>query len=282
MEECVILFSDGLDSRVALKLMQERGFEVYVLHFVVPFGKNVLESVKEFCKKQKVKLKVFDCTRGRLLREYLGVLKNVRFGRGAGFNPCIDCKIWMFKKAREFAKGKKIKVIATGEVEGQRPMSQTGRAMKLIDKETGFTIVRSLSDFGINGRNRKKQIELAGKFKINYPTPAGGCLLCEKELKNRFDVLINKNLINEKTLRLVNIGRHFFIDNCWFVVARDESDGKIIEMFDRYFVRGVKGKPSVYFNKSAGKSREIAEKLREVYRTGGREKERRRFEGGKL
>jgi tRNA-uridine 2-sulfurtransferase len=277
-KKSVVLFSGGLDSRLAVRIMQERGFNVLALHFNLPFGCGCCDfgCNFNFTQMSGVKLKILDVTKGELLKSYLQVLKKAKHGRGVGYNPCRDCKIWMFKKAKKFADKKKIKIIATGEVLGQRPMSQTPKAMKLIDKEIGFELTRPLIELGISGRNRKKQMALARRFKIKYPTPAGGCLLCEKAMKERFEVLFENNLISEKTLKLVNIGRHFFYDGCWFVVARDEKEGKVIEEFNGNFVEGVKGKPSVYFNKKKGKK--FAEKLQDAYRTGASEKERKRFE----
>ena len=278
MEKCIVLFSGGLDSRLVVKIMQERGFEVIALYFNLPFGCGCCNfgCNFNFTQMSGVKFKIMDCTKEKLLKDYLKILKKGKHGRGAGFNPCIDCKIFMFKEAKKFADEKKIKVIASGEVLGQRPMSQMPRAMKIIDKEIGFELTRPLIELGISGRNRKKQIELAKKYKIKYPTPAGGCLLCEKELKNRFKVLLNENLINEKTLKLVNIGRHFFIKDVWFVVARNKEEGKIIEEFKNNFVEGVVGKPSVYFLKKKGEK--FARELQEDFGKGGKKK----FIGGKL
>jgi len=267
-EKCIVMFSGGLDSRLALKIMQEQGFDVIAVFFKLPFIKNVEEEIKKFVK-NKVRLKIFDCTKGKLLKEYLGVLKEGKHGRGAGFNPCRDCKIFMFRKAKQYAEKKGIEIIATGEVLGQRPMSQTTRAMEIIDREIGFELTRPLIELGISGRNRKKQIELAKKYKINYPTPAGGCLLCEKALKKRFEILLQKNLINEKTLPLVNIGRHFYKNNCWFVIGRNEKENKVIEKF-RNCVKSEKGKPAVYYSKKI--CRKFAENLQEDYKTGGGKK----------
>jgi len=278
-QKCAVLFSNGLDSRLAVKIMKEKNFEVLAFYFNLPFGKKILGDVKKFCLQEKVKLKIFDCCKGKLLKEYLEVLKNSKYGRGAGFNCCIDCKIFMFHKAREFAEDKNIKLIATGGILGQRPMSQTSKSLKIIDKETGINIFRPLVGLGISGRTRKKQIELAKKYKINYPTPAGGCLLCEKQLKKRFEVLIKNDLIDGKNLKLANIGRHFFRNNCWFVVGRNEKENKIIRGFKENFVEDKKGKPAVYFN---NKGKKFAEELQKTYRTGASEKERRKFEEVKL
>ena len=187
MKKCIVMLSGGLDSRLVVKLMKEKG-KVVAVFFKLPFAKDNEKEVNDFLKEQKVELKFFDCTRGRLLKEYLDVIKNAKFGRGAGVNPCIDCKIFMFKKAREFADKNKIEVVTTGEVEGQRPMSQMKKSLKLIEEKSGLKgrLIRPLSELGILGRRRDKQIALAKKFKIFYPSPAGGCVLCEKELKKRF------------------------------------------------------------------------------------------------
>ena len=267
-EKCIVMFSGGLDSRLALKIMQEQGFDVIAVFFKLPFIKNVEEEIKKFVK-NKVRLKIFDCTKGNLLKDYLKIIKNPKYKRGAGINPCIDCRIFILKKAKEFAREKEIKIVVTGEVLGQRPMSQTTRAMEIIDREIGFELTRPLIELGISGRNRKKQIELAKKYKINYPTPAGGCLLCEKALKKRFEILLQKNLINEKTLPLVNIGRHFYKNNCWFVIGRNEKENKVIEKF-RNCVKSEKGKPAVYYSKKI--CRKFAENLQEDYKTGGGKK----------
>lgn len=278
-KKCLVLFSNGLDSRLVVKLMQ-KDFEVIALYFKLPFAKDSLKEIEKFCKEQKVKLKVLNCCEGKLLREYLEILMKAKFGRGAGFNPCIDCKIFMLNKAKEFANKKNIDVIATGEVEGQRPMSQTPKAIKIISDNTNLDVLHPLEDLGIKGRNRKKQMNLAQNYDIDYPTPAGGCLLCEKKLKKRFKVLIKNNLIDKNTLKLTNIGRHFFIKGCWFVVARNEEECEVINSFKKNFIIGSKGKPSVYFSEKKGEK--FAEELQKIYRTGASDNERENFEGVKL
>lgn len=230
VRKAIVLFSGGLDSRLVVKIMQEKGYEVIALHFNLPFGCGCCNfgCNFKFTQISGVKFKIFDVSKGKLLKEYLEILKKAKHGRGAGVNPCKDCKIFMFKKAKEYADKHKIKVIATGEVVGQRPMSQTERAMKVIDKEIGFELQRPLIDLGIKGRRRDKQMALAKKYNIRYPMPGGGCLLCEKALKNRFMFLVNRGL-NAEEIKLSNVGRHFIIDKCWIVLGRDESENKVIE-----------------------------------------------------
>jgi len=252
-QKVIVMFSGGLDSRLAIKIMQKQGFEIMALFFKLPFGTGCCDEgcSFNFSQLQGIKLNVFDCTKGELLQEYLDVIKNPKYGRGSGINPCIDCRIFMLKKAKEFADKEGIEIIVTGEVLGERPMSQTKRAMDLIEKESNLKgrLFRPLSAkilleteaekkglidrrkfYDIHGRRREKQIALAKKFKISYPHPAGGCLLCEKALKRRLMKLLERGL-NEKEINLVGIGRHFRIGGAWIVVGRNEKENKIIEAF---------------------------------------------------
>ena len=289
MVKILVLYSGGLDSKLAVKLLQEQGLNVECLFFKLPFIKQEIPELNG----KGIKFHVLDVTKEKLLKEYLEIIKKPRYGYGAGVNPCIDCRIFMFKKAKEYADKEKIDIIASGEVLGERPMSQTSQAIKIIDNEIGFEILRPLSAkllsetsyekkglvdrnkfFDFQGRGRKKQIELAKKFNMSYPSPAGGCLLCEKELARRLKLLLGKNLINEKTLKLTKIGRHFYIDY-WFVVGRDEKENLIIEKF-KNSIKSGKGKPAVYFDKIIGGNK--AKALQKAYE----EKNPKKFEKFKL
>lgn len=232
-EKCIVMFSGGLDSRLAIKIMQERKFDVLAVFFKLPFGTGCCNEgcSFNFSQMQGIKLKVFDCTKGKLLQEYLEVIKKAKHGRGAGVNPCIDCRIFMLKKVKKFADKEGIKFIVTGEVTGQRPMSQQKKQIGIIEKETGLEgrIIRPLIDFyGFQGRSRKPQIALSKKFKIKYPSPAGGCLLCEKVLKKRLEALLKRGL-SEEEINFVGIGRHFMFGKIWVVIGRDDKENKIIE-----------------------------------------------------
>ena len=227
------MFSGGLDSRLAIKIMQEKGFDILAVFFKLPFGTGCCSEgcSFNFSQLQGIKLKVFDCTKGKLLKEYLEVIKKAKHGRGASVNPCIDCRIFMLKHVKKFADEQKIKFIVTGEVTGQRPMSQQKKQIEIIEKECKLKgrIIRPLIDFyEMQGRSRKPQIALAKKFKIKYPHPAGGCLLCEKALKHRLEILLKRGL-DEEEINLVAIGRHFMFRQTWVVIGRDEKENKIIE-----------------------------------------------------
>jgi tRNA U34 2-thiouridine synthase MnmA/TrmU len=272
MKKALVLYSGGLDSRLVVRILQDQNFEVEALYFSLPFGCGCcnLSCNWGFTQKEKVKMTILDVNKEPLLSEYLDLLKNPKFGTGSGINPCKDCKIFMFKKAKEYADKHEIKTIATGEVIGQRPMSQTPKAMKVIDEEIGFEIKRPLIEIGIRGRSRKIQMELAEKYKIKYPSPGGGCFLCEKQPAARLKHLLKKNLITEKTLPLTMIGRHFYIDNTWFVVARNELESEAISKFKTH-IKDAKGKPSVYYSSVKGKQNAV--ELQKAYSTGSEDRE---------
>jgi len=230
--KALVLFSGGLDSRLVAKILKEQSLEVELLYFMFPLGCgccNSLECSFNFSQKESSKLTIIDCTKGKLFEEYIKMIKNPKHGRGSSMNPCIDCKIFMFKKAGEYAKKHKIRIIATGEVVGERPMSQNVRAMKVIDDNIGCELLRPLSAkllpetkaekeklvnrekfFDINGRSRTIQMELARKYNITYPSPAGGCFLCEKAFGNRIkDILLYEKHITPEKFSTLGLFRHF-------------------------------------------------------------------------
>ncbi len=272
-KKALVLFSGGLDSRLAVRIMQEKGYQVEALHFILPFvsiSKKKPNNYDEYCEKQRVPLNVIDVTRNGLLQDYISMIKMPKYGRGTGLNPCTDCKIWMFRKAKEFADKNSFDVIATGEVLGQRPMSQTTKKMKIIDKELGFRICRPLIEIGIRGRNRTRQVELAKKYNISYPQPAGGCLLCEKEMKNKLKRLIDENVLDEDSLSLIHIKKHYIINGQWFVIARNEQESAFIEKF-KNSVESNKGIPAIYYHNPD--TREMAVKIQNDFKDREKRKE---------
>ncbi len=293
MKKALVLYSGGLDSRLVARMLQYQKFQITALHFVLPFGCGCSNFDQD-----KIKIITININKEPLLSEYLKILKKPKFGTGSGINPCKDCKIFMFKKAKEYADKHNIEIIATGEVLGQRPLSQIPSAMKIIDEALGFEILRPLCAkrlketsfekrglvdrnkfLDITGRGRKAQMALAEKYNIKYPTPGGGCFLCEKEPASRLKHLLEKNLITEETLSLTKIGRHFFIDNTWLVVARDANESKIISKFPNHIKDDV-GKPTVYFNKKKGYQKAL--ELQEAYSTGDNVGKRKKFAKFKL
>lgn len=283
-EKIIVMLSGGLDSLLVTKILKQKK-QVIALYFKIPFNQDSEKEINAFCKKEKIKLHIFDCTKGKLLKEYLDILKKPKHGRGTSMNPCIDCRIFMLKKAKKFADKEKIKFIATGEVLGERPMSQNKRAMEIVERDSGLKerLIRPLCDLGIQGRSRKPQIALAKKFKIDYPHPTGGCILCEKELKKRIEFLI-KRKPNETLTKLIAIGRHFLIDNCWIVTGRNENENKIIESIKNYDViePSFPAPSAVIFDKCKKSTRDKIGKLILAYSKKGSLKNRKSFEKFKL
>ena len=300
MKKALVLYSGGLDSRLVVRMLQDQDFEITALYFALPFGCGCcnLSCNFNFTQKEEVKMELRDVNKEPLLSEYLNLLKNPKFGTGSGINPCKDCKIFMFKKAKEYADEHGIEVIATGEVLGQRPMSQIPSAMKTIDEALGFEVLRPLCAkvlketeverkglvdreklLGIKGRGRKEQMALAEKYEIKYPTPGGGCFLCEKEPSRRLRHLLKYDLITEKTLPLTMKGRHFFINEVWFMVARNALECEIVEKFETS-IKGTSGRPAVYYSDEKGKEKAI--ELQGAYATGDNLEVRDKFSEVKL
>jgi len=233
------LISGGLDSLLAAKLILDQGCEVIGLHFKIPFCKiNIKKSFPD------LGIKITEVDLGE---EFLKLIRNPHYGFGSNMNPCIDCKILMFSKARELMSEWGAKFIVTGEVLGQRPMSQNKQALKLIKYRSGLDdlLLRPLSaqffppslaekegwvkrekllDF--NGRMRTPQMRLARDLGLNnYATPAGGCLLTDPGFSKRLMELLAHDELSLENLELLKIGRHFRLGKTTrLVVGRDEKE----------------------------------------------------------
>jgi tRNA-specific 2-thiouridylase len=251
--KAVGLLSGGLDSTLALKLMLDQGIEVVAFNFRSPFcqcnRKGRCEAA-EVASKFEVPLHV---DAGDV--EYLHMLRNPKHGYGSGMNPCIDCRIFMLRKAKRFAKKIGAKFLFTGEVLGERPMSQHRRALTIIESEAGLKgrILRPLSAkllppseaelkrwvnrdklLSIRGRSRKPQIALATSLNVfDYPCPAGGCLLTDKEFATKLrDLLRHRHRVRMRDVAFLRIGRHFRLGENKIIVGRDESENKILLSLD--------------------------------------------------
>jgi tRNA U34 2-thiouridine synthase MnmA/TrmU len=256
--KAVGLLSGGLDSTLAAKLMLEQGIELYAINFTSPFCTctpkkagcaAVVTAVK--------KLGGISLKRVRLGNEYLEIVRNPKHGYGSGLNPCIDCRIMKIRKAADYMRAVGAAFLFTGEVIGQRPMSQHKTAINLIDRESGLQgyIVRPLSAMvleptfpekkgwvdrhkllGITGRSRKIQITLAAEKGIHdYPCPAGGCLLTDKNFSDRMkDYFAFTEHPTLKDMALLKTGRHFRLA-CGnkVIVARDQSECKKLKRLYR-------------------------------------------------
>ncbi len=252
--KAVGLLSGGLDSTLAAKLMIEQGIEVYAINFTSSFHssslKNSVTDSLHTAVKQLGNIPLKCVTLGD---EFLSIIKRPKHGHGKGMNPCIDCRILTIKNALTYMEEIRGSFIFTGEVLGQRPMSQHRNAIDIINNKTGVKelILRPLSAglleptlpeqkgwvdreklLAIKGRSRKEQISLAKAKGIHdYPNPAGGCLLTETHFAERLrDYFAHTETPDIKDINLLKVGRHFRLENGEkVIVARNESECNSLE-----------------------------------------------------
>jgi len=245
--KALALFSGGLDSTLAIKLILEQGIEVVALNFISAFcrcdkSRRCSSSIKMMADQLGIKFKAI-----YLGQDYLDMIKNPKYGYGRNMNPCIDCRIFKFKRAKKVMDETGASFVITGEVLGQRPMSQHRRALKMIEKEAGLEglILRPLSAkllaatcaeekgwvkrdalLDISGRGRRPQMQLASAFGIkDYPCPAGGCLLTDPEFSKRVKIAMEHNELTVSEAEFLKLGRYFRITPSFrLTVGRDEKE----------------------------------------------------------
>jgi len=247
-KRAVALISGGLDSLLAAKIVKDRGIEIAGLHFEHCF----LQKHKSVLKRISEELSMSIAVRN-LSSEIIALLENPAHGFGANMNPCIDCRITSFKTAGDYMKKVNASFIITGEVLGQRPMSQNRQALSLIERESGLEgkILRPLSAllleptepekacvvdreklFGFKGKTRGPQLELARQLGLTeWLTPAGGCLLTDPGFSSRLKTVMAMGLtINENMIGVVKSGRLFRLQgNTMLVIGRNQKENLELE-----------------------------------------------------
>jgi tRNA-specific 2-thiouridylase len=249
MPKALALFSGGLDSILAVRLLLSQGIDVEAVNFVSAFTSCAKDNsgVAEAAKQLGVPLKVVE-----LGDEYLKIIRKPKHGYGKNMNPCIDCRIYILKKAKKIAEEIGADFIFTGEVLGERPMSQHFNALKVAEEESGLKgkILRPLSAkllpetaierkglvdrkklLGIRGRSRKPQLKLAEEFDIkSYPSPAGGCLLTCKEYADKLqDLFKHRKRCSMADAALLKVGRHFRLGKNKIIVGRNEAENTVLK-----------------------------------------------------
>ncbi len=253
--KALVLLSGGLDSRLACKILEEQlGREnMEAVFFILPFGGgccNDVSCVFRFCQTQNLKLHVIDCTKGGMFRKYMEIIKKPKFQRGVALNPCIDCHVFMLGEAKKLAGKTGADIIATGEVLGERPLSQNRHALSVVEKAAGLEgkLLRPLSArllpeteaeknkwidrsrlLDIKGRGRKRQIALAKKYRISFPSPGGGCLLTDREFSKRLsDLLKHEKNPTPDEIELLKMGRHFRSGKTRIIVGRNRKENTML------------------------------------------------------
>lgn len=236
------IFSGGLDSLLASKIMVNEGFDVTILHFYTGFTDKLYKERARLTGKawqpSESLVKVAEQTGAKFMaidvsEEYVDIITNPRWGYGSAVNPCIDCHIFFLRKAREMMEREGAVLVFSGEVLGQRPMSQQRTTLRQIEKNAGLTgrllrplsaklldptipetegIVNTENLYDISGRGRKRQMELAKEFGITfYPDPGGGCVLTDINFARRFKDLLSHLDGRKPTMNEINslkAGRH--------------------------------------------------------------------------
>ena len=264
--KAIALLSGGLDSQLAIKLMQEQGIEVLAMHYESPLCGTEEQDCAAPGRRAAVRLGVPLVVKNTW-DQILEAVKHPRYGHGKGVNPCIDCRIIHFNLARRLMEEEGADFIVTGEVLGQRPMSQHRQALATIEREARVQgkVLRPLSAhnleptqaereglvdrsrlLGLTGRNRKPQMALAEELGLEeYPMPAGGCLLTEPGFGRRFRRLQQyleqrgQEIDVERAL-LISAARHFISsDGEWISIARnDEENDRLLRKAELFSALG--------------------------------------------
>ncbi|HHW60979.1 MAG TPA: tRNA 4-thiouridine(8) synthase ThiI [Syntrophomonadaceae bacterium] len=240
--KAISMFSGGLDSQLAVCLMQDQGIEVIGVTITTPFF-GMSDTIQKAAEQLHIELHTLYCS-----EEYMDVLLEPVYGYGKHMNPCIDCHAFMQRKAYEFMQETGASFLISGEVLGQRPMSQTRSSLNAVDKLAGVNglMLRPLSALllpptipeekgwvdrsrllDINGRSRTRQIQLAEKYNlIDYPTPAGGCLLTQENFARRLrSYLENRSLIQADELTILRYGRQFYTrEGNLILIGRNQAE----------------------------------------------------------
>ncbi|RMD52058.1 MAG: hypothetical protein D6828_06305, partial [Nitrospirae bacterium] len=246
MPKAVALLSGGLDSLLSIIVIKKQGIDVTALTFLTHFGCDISDSSSCSSSADDVsKAFGFTVKLCHLGEKFIEIVKHPKFGHGKNMNPCIDCRILMLREAKSFMEMIGADFVITGEVLGQRPMSQRRDTFPLMDRESGLEglVLRPLSAkllkptipelkgivdrerlYGFSGRTRKPQMALAKELGLKtYPSPAGGCLLTDPIYSERLRELLKYNdspSVND--IMLLRIGRHFRTESgAKIVVSRD-------------------------------------------------------------
>ncbi len=248
--DAVVLFSGGLDSILAAKLLEEQGLRVRCLHFHSPFFGDPA-AVGYWRRTYRLEIDAVDVS-----EDFCDLLRRrPEHNFGKVLNPCMDCKILLLRHARRHMERLGARIVATGEVLGQRPMSQRRDALNVIRRDAGVedVLLRPLSALhlppipaeeegfvdrsrllGISGRGRKEQLALAERFRLaRIPTPGGGCRLTEKENARRYwPVLCRLPHPTAADFHLANLGRQFWLERhdryFWLSMGRNVRDNEAL------------------------------------------------------
>ncbi len=267
------MISGGLDSTLAAYLLQRLGIDIQGVNFSTGFclteHQRIIANYSPIGSKRRDRNLRNEALRaGSDLRfpieiidistDYLPIVTHPKYGYGSAMNPCIDCRIFMLGKAMNYMREVGAQFVFTGEVLGQRPMTQHRRTLDLISKNSGLGdfLLRPLSAkllpptlpekegwirrddlLDIQGRSRKRQMELADEWGVeDYPQPAGGCcFLTDRNYARRVRDLIDHRALSDlrhEDFLILKLGRHMRISpNTKIIIGRDQGENEYIERY---------------------------------------------------
>jgi len=264
--KALALFSGGLDSILAIKTIQEQNIEVEGVYVDLGFesNKEKTDYLLQMAKKLNIKLNIIDKK-----EEYIkSILFNPVYGYGKNMNPCIDCHAFMIRSAKELLEKTNASFIISGEVVGQRPMSQRKEAMKCVNKlsDKENLVLRPLSAkllsptlpeikgwvdreklLDISGRDRKRQMELAKKYGLeDYESPSGGCLLTDINFSKRLKDYSKALKLSANEIDILKVGRHINYKGFKIIISRKAEENPVLkaykgDIFEKMFPAGFPG-----------------------------------------
>jgi tRNA-specific 2-thiouridylase len=288
--KAIALFSGGLDSCLAIKIIQNIGIEVEAVNINTGFESNFEkeEYLKKTAEDLGVKFTSID-SRQQFLDE---ILFTPKYGYGKNFNPCIDCHANMINVAYNYMKEIGAKFIISGEVLGQRPMSQKLEGLNKMQKlvKEPEIVVRPLSAkllpptlpeikgwvdrekmYDISGRERKVQMQLAEKFNLkNYESPAGGCLLTDRNFSNRLRDFIKTRNLEVTDIDILKVGRHLIVNEKKVIISRNKDENPILKAYNgdkflKMFPIGVPGPVGLIESDANDETKKLASRILITY-----------------
>jgi tRNA-specific 2-thiouridylase len=264
--KAIALFSGGLDSTLAMKLIIDQGIEVLAVNISTGFGstKDRKEHMQSMCDQVGAELKIID-----IQSEFLqDVLFDPKHGYGKNFNPCIDCHAKMFAVAKRIMEAEGASFLISGEVMGQRPMSQNKDALQTVLNESNCDglLLRPMSAQrlaptlaeekgwvdrekleGITGRSRDRQLALAKEIGLaDFESPGGGCLLTDENFAKKMFDFIKYDNFEVRDIPVMKFGRHFRLsDGAKLVIGRNQEENKHLQEIqnDKYYHLKTVGVP---------------------------------------
>ncbi len=289
--KAIALFSGGLDSTLAMKLIIDQGIDVLAININTGFGstKDRREHMQNMCDQVGAEFKIID-----IQNEYLqDVLFDPKHGYGKHFNPCIDCHAKMFAVAKRIMEAEGASFLISGEVMGQRPMSQNKDALQTVLNESNCDglLLRPMSAKklaptiaelngwvdrekleGITGRSRDRQLELAREIGLeDFESPGGGCLLTDENFGKKMFDFIKYDTFEVRDIPVMKYGRHFRLkDGAKFVIGRNKEENEHLQNIDNdkyYHLKtvGIPGPHGLLSKNATQEDKEFATKAMLTY-----------------